>query len=677
MSSLDLFSGKTPSANAEIVRLEKIVATRGRQLAEKDLLLEQAERDLAEKNRIIELKDKELEETKKENRLQKEEIERQRVQLDWLKRQVFGNKSARTSTLDTIDGQLCMLFANQDAAGGAREDGNSVPAEGISAGSEVSADNQPGSGLSEPDASAAAGEGTDPSQEKPDDGVIIVEEEVHEGKKVRVDSYTRNTGKTVTRKATFDEIISGLKQNPVRIPAEKDQLVCPACGEEMEHLGWKKVRTEIILKPAVYEANVYYAETLKCGNCSNDEKTLIVETNNVPPAVIPRSLASPSLIANNAIMKYGLYVPNYRLENYILTHGVRLTRQSMAYQLIYVCKNYLIVIYEWLHMELKTNRMIVNADETPGKVNHFKELVPWTDEQGNLTSKKQRKLNQAVLDQKAKESSDDGKLHQKKIYMWLYASRHGTDHPIAIYDYQPSRHGSCCENFLGKEYSGYLMVDGYSGYNGLDKATRCCCIAHFRDYWYEAIKTKQGKLDENDPAVIGFQFSNRLFQIERLVSGSPPEERSRVREAKEKPLWKWFWEWQEGIEASGGSPLQKALTFSRNHRDILENYMLDGNLPMTNVYAELQARAYATGRKNFLFHESAEGARSAAILMTLIETARANNINPELYLVQLLEHRKEYLHNPEKRAEFAPWSERMQKSCPIESKNRATEPGDK
>ena len=542
------------------------------------------------------------------------------AQLDWMRRQIFGKKSERSADLGT-NGQFSFLF----------------------------------------------GEGIDPG--------TIVEDTITEGHTVTIDQFTRTTGRTKTHKATFDEIIDNLPQNRIEISASEEERICPECGGEMSHLGWEKVRSEVIVIPARYEANVYYAEALKCENCQDDEHTVIVKTNHVPDALIPHSLASETLVANIAMMKYGLYVPNYRLEKYILLQGVKLTRESMSYQLIYVCEYYLVVIYEWLHAELK-KRGIINADETTGKVNNLKELAPLTDACGNLIDKKAQKAAQQLLDAKAKRESEAGKPMRKKIYMWMYSSRYGTDLPIVLYDYQPSRAGECCERFLGVDYDGYLILDGYSGYNGMKASTRCCCIAHFRRYWFEAIKTKTGPLDETDPAVRAFMFSNKLFHIERELAGLPPEERKQKRLEQEKPLWNEFWEWQKGLEASGGSPLQKALTYARNHRDTLENYMLDGNLPMTNAYAELQAKAYATGRKNFLFHQSAEGARSAAILMSLIESAKANQINPELYLAELLRRRSEYIHCPEKREEFAPWSDRMKRTCAIKNKQENAVPNE-
>ncbi len=646
--------------------LREMICRQKQQLEETDRLLKQALTELAERDRIIAVKDGELAEKDKIIAAMEKELADEkakiRAHIDWLKRQVFGKKSRRSSTLDKdlINGQMKMLFpdyfSEKEASpeNGSNKEG--VPSDDISADADGSE-------------AASSGQFSFPGE------FLLVEENAGEGKKIRIDSYTRTTGRTVSQKVTYDELIAGLPQNRIEIPAAENERACPECGTEMVHLGWEKIRSEIIVRPAVYEANVYYAETLKCESCYSRDKTVIVKTNHVSEAVIPRSLASASFIAHTAVMKYSLYVPNYRLEKYILMYGVKLTRATMANQLIFVSENYLAVIWEWLH-GIIINRPVVNADETPGKVNHFKELTPLTDDKGQLIDRNIRESAQAELDKEAKDSSDDGKLKQKQIYMWTYTSRYGTDHPVLLYDYQPSRKGECCVNFLGKDYCGYLIIDGYAGYKKLKQSTRCSCLAHFRAYWYEAIKTKEGQLDKTDPAAIGFLFSNRLFQIERDLSYEKPEDRYKERLKKEKPLWKKFWEWQEGIEASGGSPLQQALIYARNHKDTLENYMLDGNLPITNVAAELMARSYATARKNFLFHESAEGARSAAIIMSLIETARANGINPELYLTELLEHRDEYLYDRKKRDEFMPWSDRMKRACAFKNTDEANEPKD-
>ena len=532
------------------------------------------------------------------------------AQLDWLRRQVFGTKSEHSSGLD-MDGQLALIFG--------------------------------------------AGQETEP---------IIAEETTTEegGKEVKIDSFTRKTGKKKEKKLTFEEMIEGLPINEVKIPADAAQRVCPECGEEMQHLGWNKVRTEITVVPESYVATVYYSESLICNRCKEDDLAVITEVDNTPPALIPHSLASPSFVAHVAMLKYKLYVPNYRLEDYLRMRHVLISREAMANQLIYVAEHYLVAMYEWLHRELK-KRPIVNADETPAKVIDLKPLATIVGEDGMPLPPGMQKQLQEALDKETKEGEEGKK--RKNCYMWLYSSRYGTDMPIILYDYQPSREGACCEIFLGGDYAGYIIIDGYTGYNGLKGAIHCICFAHFRRYWFEAIKVKTGKLDESDPAVHGFMFANEIFRIERELAGLSPEARYKERLGKEKQLWDAFWAWQDGIDASGGSPLQKALTYARNHREDLCNYMLDGRLPITNAYAELQAKSYATGRKNFLFHYSAPGARSAAIIMSLIETAKANGLDPEKYLAVLLECREEYLGHPEKMAGFAPWSARMQESCGI------------
>ena len=92
-------------------------------------------------------------------------------------------------------------------------------------------------------------------------------------------------------------------------------------------------------------------------------------------------------------------------------------------------------------------------------------------------------------------------------------------------------------------------------------------------------------------------------------------------------------------------------------------YMEDGRLPLSNAAAERCAKSYATVRKNMLFHDTSKGARSAAIIKSLIDTAAANNLDPELYLVELLEHARDYVDEPARAAEYMPWTDKMQERC--------------
>ena len=93
---------------------------------------------------------------------------------------------------------------------------------------------------------------------------------------------------------------------------------------------------------------------------------------------------------------------------------------------------------------------------------------------------------------------------RQNCYMWIFASVYGTDKPLILYDYQPSRGGYNCRNFLGADFSGYLMTDGFSGYNKMENAKRLTCADHVRRKWFGAIRNKSGPLNYDDPAVVGF-----------------------------------------------------------------------------------------------------------------------------------------------------------------------------
>ena len=131
----------------------------------------------------------------------------------------------------------------------------------------------------------------------------------------------------------------------------------------------------------------------------------------------------------------------------------------------------------------------------------------------------------------------------------------------------------------------------------------------------EPISTEE---DENLlPAEKGVAFCNRLFFKERLYKELSPEERKAKRLEEETPIWDEFWSWIDTLDPSGGSKLEKAVKYALNHKESLMNYLLDGRCEISNNSAERKAKVYATGRKNFLFHDSVDGAKATAIVMSL------------------------------------------------------------
>ena len=265
-----------------------------------------------------------------------------------------------------------------------------------------------------------------------------------------------------------------------------------------------------------------------------------------------------------------------------------------------------------------------------------------------------------------KKKNDVPMKKRKNCYMWLYAAVYGTDKPIKLYDYQPSRAGYNWRNFLGEDYHGYVITDGWSAYNTKEKHQSD--IDHVRRKWFDAIRKKEGALDYTDPAVKGFMIINSIYKKERELKNEPPDKRKAERLKYEKPVWDAFKKWMDTLDPAGGHALERAVNYTQNQWSLMMTYLEDGRMPMWNNEAERCAKSYATVRKNALFHDSSRGARSAAILKSLIDTAAANNLNPELYLTTLLKNARGYRDEPARASEFLPWTDSMQEKCGNKSK---------
>ena len=180
--------------------------------------------------------------------------------------------------------------------------------------------------------------------------------------------------------------------------------------------------------------------------------------------------------------------------------------------------------------------------------------------------------------------------------MWLYGSGNDGLPPIRLYDYQPSRGGYHAEKFL-KGFSGYLTCDGFGGYNKLKDVIRCGCLAHMRRYWYEALPGKSKKSPEKTPAEIGFDYCSQLFELEKEYSDLDADTRKARRLETEPAIWEAYWSWLETVDPTGGSRLARAVTYAKNQKPYMENYLLDGRCSISNNIAENIARPYAVGRK--------------------------------------------------------------------------------
>lgn len=383
-----------------------------------------------------------------------------------------------------------------------------------------------------------------------------------------------------------------LPRQEVIIDLEEKDKVCVHDGAAL-----KKIGEEVSEKLEIIPAKVFVQKTIRyvyaCPCCDEGMKTA-----PAPKALLPKTMASPSLVAYMIIAKFMDGLPLYRQEKIFARIGVELTRQSMARWLIEVSQK-LMPLYNLLQEDL-LSRHYINMDETTVQV-----------------------------------LKENGKKATSKSYMWVrYAS--GVN-PIVIYDYYPTRSGQVPIELL-EGFSGYLQVDGYDGYSMAcekNKLTRLGCMDHARRKFKDAFSTSGGK----DIGKKGLIFFKSLYKIEDEIEKMSPDEKKRIRQEKSKPILEEMKTWVEEKrpKITPKSVSGKAINYFYNEYKYLVGYLEDGRLNISNCGVENKIRPFAIGRKNWLFSDSVEGAKSSAMFYSLIETAKANNVEPFDWLMGILE----------------------------------------
>ncbi len=228
---------------------------------------------------------------------------------------------------------------------------------------------------------------------------------------------------------------------------------------------------------------------------------------------------------------------------------------------------------------------------------------------------------------------------------------------IVLYDYQPSRAGQCAVDYL-EGYRGYLQVDGYAGYDQT-QATLVGCFAHARRKFIEAQKVQaKGKTGKADWAINHIQ---KLYAIVSGLKGKPVEEKQLIRQQQARPLLDQFKDWldKSALQLPPKTAMGKAVAYSLNQWPKLVRYIEHGRLIIDNNRAERAIKPFVIGRKNWLFSNTANGARASAIHYCLIETAKANGLTPYDYIKYLLEELPKNSHNID---HMLPWNVKPEKS---------------
>ena len=323
-----------------------------------------------------------------------------------------------------------------------------------------------------------------------------------------------------------------------------------------------------------------------------------IVTADKPRQPIEKSIASPGLLAFIATQKYCDALPLYRQSEMFKRIGVEPDRSNLANWMM-KCGELIQPLINLLQDQLSA-RSLVHMDETTLQV-----------------------LN------------EPGKAAQSKSCLWLMASF--ATEPITLYRYQPSRSQAIPKPLLS-EATQALMVDGYQGYQlACDQydIQRLGCRAHARRKFVEAQKLQpKGKSGKPDQALA---FIQKLYHIEKRIKGDPPDKRKEVRQQQAQPVIDKIQTWLHKSlpHVPPKTALGKALQYLHNQWGCLVGYLDDGTYPIDNNLAENAIRPFVAGRKNWLFANSQAGAKASANLYSLMQTAKANQLNPYEYLKQV------------------------------------------
>jgi len=430
-------------------------------------------------------------------------------------------------------------------------------------------------------------------------------------------------------KAAYEEQFGNLPSRQVPLDSLDDgEKICPVCGETMVPIGTEVVRTELVYHPAVLEKVEYTAATYACPCCKDTLEPQFVKDKAEP--LVPHSYVSSGLAAHVMYAKFINALPYYRQEkDFENQFGVKVSRGTMAHWTIYCAQNYFAPMIAYFQ-RLLVKRRYVAGDETPIQVLREKERRP-----------------------------------QSKSYVWLFRSGDDGEHPIIIYQYHPTRNGDAAAEFFQDSTPGtYIIVDGYAGYNKLKGFKRCCCYAHIRRYFKEAIPKGKEK-DFTDTAVQGFLYCNKLFEYERTYreKGLSYKQIYNRRLRDEKPVVEAFMAWIDKQTPIRGSRLARAITYASNQKAYMMTYLEDGHCSLSNNMSENSIRPVTVGRRNWLFCDTTDGADASMVLYSLLETARSNRLNPQKYLEYLLEVRPNADMSDEELETFAPWHKQVQERC--------------
>ena len=435
------------------------------------------------------------------------------------------------------------------------------------------------------------------------------------------DALELKSPKQPKRKGKKEADLSGLPVRRIDHYLSEEELEA-----EFGVRGWKQLPDAISRKyhfvPAKAEVEEHHI-----GVYASKTDEHMVKADH-PKALLHGSLVSPSLGAAIINGKYVNAVPLYRLEQEFQRYGLQITRQNMANWCIRLAEEYLSILYDYLHKELYFYH-VIQADETPVLVNH------------------------------------DGRGAGSKSWMWVYRSGHlYQKQQIVLYEYQQTRNASHPREFL-KGYDGICVTDGYQVYHTLEKEleelTIAGCWVHCRRRFDEALKLIPKSYQKESNAFLLMKQIQAIYREEGKLNDLSSDERLKQRQAVIKPLVDAFFAYLKTINVSKKDKFGDAVGYALNQEKYLRVFLTDGDVPIDNNASERAIRGFCIGKKNWQMIDTIHGAKSSAIIYSIVETAKANNLKPFDYVQHLLEEIPKHMNDKDCSflEDLLPWSGKL------------------
>jgi transposase len=409
----------------------------------------------------------------------------------------------------------------------------------------------------------------------------------------------------------------GRKPLPADLPREEvvhdipeEEKTC-SCGQPLVRIG-AETSEQVEIIPQQIKVIRHIRPKYACKKCEGTQSEQAVKIAPVPPQIIPKSIATPGLLAYILVSKFCDAIPFYRQEKLFRRIGIELSRVDFSNWAVQVARQCDPLIEVFLE-EIRAGP-VVQMDETRLQV--MKEL---------------------------------GRDNTTNSFMWVI--RGGPpENPMIVYRYHPTRSAKVPLQYLS-DYEGYLQTDGYEGYNDVGSLAGIAhvgCWAHARRKFDEAAKAskKTGSAEEAVGRI------RKIYQIERGLRGQQLEPEVFIQKRKEMvlPILEDFKSWlnKKALQVPPSTLLGKAVNYALKEWEKLLRYLDSPYLtPDTNL-VENAIRPFVLGRRNWLFSGSPRGAHASATLYSLIETAKANGLEPYRYLrylftkLPLVRSREEY-----------------------------------